>query len=274
MPIDQLSHAAKITYGRLLRYAGRRGIAYPTVEVLAVEIGTSTRSATDYIKELKDFGLIGVEKLGGKNTNQYYFIWHAIFDNTLEKKLRQNPAYYAESCVPTTQNPAYPKEEKQLKKGAVGAQNSGQAVPKRVIEESHKKDDVETTSSISPDLDVNIDPDVDEDGNPLVDSLGRYKSGRKIEKPIKEGKNKIALRIQHKFGEMCKSQLNMTPVKDMKGYKIVLFALNSGGLTEEHIYDLFEQWFSLGKSDEETAQISRALSSVQINTYKANNKIK
>jgi hypothetical protein len=38
-----ISAGAKLTYGRLLRYAGQDGKCYPAVETLAAEIGVSDR---------------------------------------------------------------------------------------------------------------------------------------------------------------------------------------------------------------------------------------
>lgn len=45
-------------------------------------------------------------------------------------------------------------------------------------------------------------------------------------------------------------------------------------LTDDQIKDMFEEWFGLGKPDNETIQITRALSTVRINQYKVMNGIK
>lgn len=118
------------------------------------------------------------------------------------------------------------------------------------------------------DVDYNIDPD---SGEPITHNRwGKpLRSGPK--EPKAEGKNKIALRVQRKFVELCQKKVGVSPIMDIKGYKIALFALNTGGLTEEKIYDLFDEWFGNGKPDEEICQITRALSTNQINGYKARN---
>lgn len=118
--------------------------------------------------------------------------------------------------------------------------------------------------------DVNYD--VDEDGNERThDGFGRPL--RKGPKPKTEGKNKIALRIVHKFAEMCKKEVGVMPVMNAKGYHMALFALKTGGLTEAQVYDLFDEWFKLGKPDEEAVSIGRALSTNQINGYKVRNNV-
>jgi hypothetical protein len=137
---------------------------------------------------------------------------------------------------------------------------------------NNKKDFLKRKSSLksmNEDEDIELTP-VGEDGEEITHgSFGRpLKSGPKV---VREGKNKIAIRIQQKFISLCKKDVGVTPVQDMKGYKMVLFALNTGGLTETQIYDLFDEWFGLGKNDDEVVQITRALSSNQINGYKARN---
>ena len=114
------------------------------------------------------------------------------------------------------------------------------------------------------DDDITIDSNIDENGDPIPQKQSRKKV---------EGKNRIALRIQHKFAEMCKKRIGIEPVSDIKSYKAALFALNTGGLAEDKIYDLFDEWFSLGKSDEESISMPRALSARQIEHYKVRNNV-
>jgi hypothetical protein len=106
---------------------------------------------------------------------------------------------------------------------------------------------------------------IDEDGH-------ETRPKRKGPKP--EGKNKVALRLHRKFVELCREHLDTSPVMDVKGYQICLFALNAGGLAEKQVVDLFEEWFSLGRPDEETISITRALSARQIEAYKVRNNVK
>jgi hypothetical protein len=48
-----ISLGAKITYGRLARYAGEDGNCYPSVPTLAFEIGTCERQTQRYLAELE-----------------------------------------------------------------------------------------------------------------------------------------------------------------------------------------------------------------------------
>lgn len=108
---------------------------------------------------------------------------------------------------------------------------------------------------------------VDDDGNEVSP---RRKKGEA--KP--EGQNKVANRVRAAFVKMCEKEIGIKPVLDIKGYKMVLFALNKGGLTEAQVMDLFDEWFKLGKPDEEAIAITRALSARQIEAYKVRNNVK
>ena len=87
----QLSMGAKIVYGRLLRYAGSNGFCYPAVRALAREVGVvSERQVQRYLRELQDFGFIGVipwfvsadgDDRKRQTSNRYLFLWHESFDS-------------------------------------------------------------------------------------------------------------------------------------------------------------------------------------------------
>ena len=53
-----LSAGAKMTYGRLTRYAGQNGVCFPSVRTLAAEIGMSERQPQRYLSELEKNQLI------------------------------------------------------------------------------------------------------------------------------------------------------------------------------------------------------------------------
>ena len=53
-----ISAGAKLTYGRLARYAGQDGNCYPAVPTLASEIGVSVRQTQNYLAELEEQRLI------------------------------------------------------------------------------------------------------------------------------------------------------------------------------------------------------------------------
>lgn len=114
---------------------------------------------------------------------------------------------------------------------------------------------------------------IDDDGIEIThDSLGRpYKKGPRVKK---EPKNKIVQRIQYQFVDLCRKKIGIAPIADTKGYYAVLYAMNTGKLDEKRILDLFDEWFGLGKPDQETIQITRALSANQINNYKVRNNVR
>jgi len=86
VPVSQLSQGAKIAYGRLCRYGGRDGKTYPNREDLACEIGCSVRQLDNYIKELKDFRLIDVKRTGLGKNNEYFYLWHELFDSNISSE--------------------------------------------------------------------------------------------------------------------------------------------------------------------------------------------
>jgi len=107
--------------------------------------------------------------------------------------------------------------------------------------------------------------ETDEDGNPM--------ERRKKTRLPRESKNKIAIRLQHKFVEMCKKFVGIEPVMDKVGYIRICFALGDGKLTEVQIVDLFDEWFHLGKPDDQVVSLPRALSNRQIEANKVRNNI-
>jgi hypothetical protein len=51
MRAKNISLGAKVTYGRLARYAGQKGDCYPSVKTLAAELATSERQTQRYLRE-------------------------------------------------------------------------------------------------------------------------------------------------------------------------------------------------------------------------------
>jgi Helix-turn-helix domain len=82
----KLSHAHKGFYKRLVRRWGREGPCFPSYESLAEDEGVSLRSAKMLVEDLEAFGLIGHtvrrgrEKGGRHMKNEYFFLWHPIFE--------------------------------------------------------------------------------------------------------------------------------------------------------------------------------------------------
>jgi hypothetical protein len=74
----ELSLGAKLVYGRLAQYAGRRGYAYPRVTTLARAVGLKDkRQAQRYLKELREHGLLEVADYSKNGAaNRYFFLNH------------------------------------------------------------------------------------------------------------------------------------------------------------------------------------------------------
>ena len=77
-----ISAGAKLTYGRLARYAGQDGDCHPAVPTLAAEIGMSVRQTQYYLAELERKKLIRRRirlSKSGQTSNAYEFLWHPLF---------------------------------------------------------------------------------------------------------------------------------------------------------------------------------------------------
>ncbi len=98
-------------------------------------------------------------------------------------------------------------------------------------------------------------------------------SGELVSKPGEGVQEKAAAkRLREKFVEMCVNKIGTAPVIGLAEKTMVKSALTK--LTELQILDLFDEWFGLGKSDEDTAHMTRALSNNQITNYKVKNNIR
>jgi len=66
LPHRTLRAEGKLCYGRLCRYAGKRGLAYPKAKTLAGELGLSVRSIERALHQLRRVGLISSVHQGGR----------------------------------------------------------------------------------------------------------------------------------------------------------------------------------------------------------------
>ena len=92
------SHAHKRLFTLLVRRWGREGPCYPSYESLATDMGCSVRAVKMLVQDLEAFGLIrhiprrGREKGGRHMTNEYTFLWHAIFEVQNPSLLKCKPS--------------------------------------------------------------------------------------------------------------------------------------------------------------------------------------
>lgn len=77
----RLSPNAKLAYGRLMQFAGRKGRCWPAVDTLAGELGCAERTARRLLEELEAVGLIHRDLgKGPRSCNMIYFLWHELLD--------------------------------------------------------------------------------------------------------------------------------------------------------------------------------------------------
>jgi len=68
---SELSIGAKLTYAMFLSYAWHNDRCFPGQERLAAEMGMSVPSVSNFISELRDQGLISIQRRGQGKTNLY-----------------------------------------------------------------------------------------------------------------------------------------------------------------------------------------------------------
>ena len=66
-----VSAGAKLAYAILLRYAWQNNFCYPSQELVAKNMGVTSRSLITYLKELQKVGWLTVERRGQGKSNIY-----------------------------------------------------------------------------------------------------------------------------------------------------------------------------------------------------------
>lgn len=127
-----------------------------------------------------------------------------------------------------------------------------------------------TKKSMEPEYITNIDPETGEE-------VTQDRFGRPLKKKSnlpKGNKAKEYHAIYFEFIKRCQKEIGITPVIHRgKMLAAISFAMNTGKLTKAQVLDLFDEWFSMPKPDEELLSVSRALSAHNITGYKARNNI-
>lgn len=103
LPTRRLNAAAKIVFGRLKRYAGKRGVAFPHVRTLALEVGQSRRAVERALAHLRRVGLISTEQRGKGRASLIRFHLPAdIFGELCTKPAPPKTAGHPGSTPPKT----------------------------------------------------------------------------------------------------------------------------------------------------------------------------
>jgi hypothetical protein len=86
---DKLSAGAKLLYGRLALYRGKRndGICNPSLDTLAKETGASADTLGRWLKELTIQGFIRRVHRGPKLNAECQFLWHPVLEQSLRPSL-------------------------------------------------------------------------------------------------------------------------------------------------------------------------------------------
>jgi len=72
----EISHGAKLVYGRLCQYAGKDGECYPKLQTLADELAMGLSTVHKYVHELERWNLIRSIRRGLGMPNKYLFLTH------------------------------------------------------------------------------------------------------------------------------------------------------------------------------------------------------
>lgn len=75
-----LTDGQKRLYERLVRRAGKNGACFPSLELLAFDLGKSDRQVKRDLSALERRGLVGHVRHGRRLANSYQFLWHQIFE--------------------------------------------------------------------------------------------------------------------------------------------------------------------------------------------------
>jgi hypothetical protein len=84
VPQNQLSHLAKILYGRLAQWSNTKGYVSRSAPELSVEIGCHTRVIERGLRELRDIGLIETYQLQKGGVNSFIFLDHEFMHRPLQ----------------------------------------------------------------------------------------------------------------------------------------------------------------------------------------------
>jgi hypothetical protein len=106
----EVSFGAKATYSRLVQFADKDGVAWPSQDVLAKELGIKTRQVKTYIQELVRFSLIAACLNGMPASNSYYFLYHPWIDGTTQQDGQSSAQQDGQSSAP------YKNKEKNIEK--------------------------------------------------------------------------------------------------------------------------------------------------------------
>lgn len=138
-----ISAGAKLTFGRLARYAGQNGKCYPAVPTLAAEIGISERQTQNHLAELERNGLVQRKarvSSAGQHSNSYEFLWHPILAEGVKKTSPEGVKDIAPEGVQYSSPKESPSEESHVLEETNGDLNLDSPSANRKKRNSRKDD--------------------------------------------------------------------------------------------------------------------------------------
>jgi hypothetical protein len=84
-----------------------------------------------------------------------------------------------------------------------------------------------------------------------------------------EGRNFVALRLNRLFSKKAEKETGVKPVSNKKGYTMLCRLLKD--MSEEELSSLMDDWFDEPLPDEELIQVTRCLSSYNVNKWRVEN---
>lgn len=99
-----LSHGARALYACIMTYADNSSkSAFPSRQRLAEDLGCTEKSISRYIKELEDFGALGVDRRRNKRTGNFYANnYTLVFENPVESPRDKKGTPPKDTSVPIT----------------------------------------------------------------------------------------------------------------------------------------------------------------------------
>ena len=116
IPSSQLSHQAKLLYGRLAQWSSAKGTVHRSIPQLVEELGMSKSTIDRTLKELKEVKLIGTYQVESGGINHYQFYDHEWMHAKINKNLE-----YQSSPIPHTTSGATPTPDVTLPHTTSGA---------------------------------------------------------------------------------------------------------------------------------------------------------
>jgi len=94
IPSSQLSHQAKLLYGRLAQWSSAKGTVHRSTNQLSQELGMQQRVIERGLKELREVKLIETYQTECGGINHYRFLEHDWMNEPINKNLEYNSPHY------------------------------------------------------------------------------------------------------------------------------------------------------------------------------------